>query len=306
MYNSRNIRTNPVQGSTALSPTIRSDNENDQWTTIIRPRSGWFDINLTELWQYRDLIRLFVRRDFVAQYKQTLLGPLWFFVQPLLTTVVFTMVFGRIANIPTDGVPDFLFYLSGTVCWQYFSTSMILNSDTFVLNAGMFGKVYFPRLAVPVSIVISGVFKFLIQFGLFLIFLLYFFLKGSSVGLSIWAIALPLLLIQMGLLGIGCGILVSSLTTKYQDLRHVVAFGVQLWMYATPVVYPLSVVPEHLRDVFALNPMMAVVETFRLGFVGVSAINGTYVAISWAVTLAILVIGLARFSSVEKTFMDTV
>ena len=137
MYNSRNIRTNPVQGSTALSPTIRSDNENDQWTTIIRPRSGWFDINLTELWQYRDLIRLFVRRDFVAQYKQTLLGPLWFFVQPLLTTVVFTMVFGRIANIPTDGVPDFLFYLSGTVCWQYFSTSMILNSDTFVLNAGM-------------------------------------------------------------------------------------------------------------------------------------------------------------------------
>jgi lipopolysaccharide transport system permease protein len=306
MYNSTNMPKNPVQGSTAISPKIRSDNENDQWTIIIRPRSSWFDINLAELWQYRDLIRLFVRRDFVAQYKQTLLGPLWFFVQPLLTTVVFTMVFGRIANIPTDGVPDFLFYLSGTVCWQYFSTSMILNADTFVLNAGMFGKVYFPRLAVPVSIVISGVFKFLIQFGLFLIFLLYFFLKGSSVGLSIWAIALPLLLIQMGLLGIGCGILVSSLTTKYQDLRHVVAFGVQLWMYATPVVYPLSVVPEHLRDVFALNPMMAVVETFRLGFVGVSAINGTYVAISWAVTLAILVIGLARFSSVEKTFMDTV
>lgn len=306
MYNSTNMRTNPVQGSTALSRTIRSDNENDQWTTIIRPRSRWFDVNLAELWQYRDLIRLFVRRDFVAQYKQTILGPLWFFIQPLLTTVVFTVVFGRIAKIPTDGIPDFLFYLSGTVCWQYFSTSLIQNSDTFVANAGVFGKVYFPRLAVPVSIVISGVFKFLIQFGLFLIFLVYFFLKGSSVGLSIWAIALPLLIIQMGLLGIGCGILVSSLTTKYQDLRHVVAFGVQLWMYATPVVYPLSIVPERLRDVFALNPMVAVVETFRLGFVGVSAINGAYVAISWAVTLAILVIGLARFSSVEKTFMDTV
>ena len=306
MQKSTNMSTNPVQDSSALSPKIRSGNEDDQWTTIIRPRSRWLDVNLAELWQYRDLIRLFVRRDFVAQYKQTILGPLWFFIQPLLTTLVFTVVFGRIAKIPTDGIPDFLFYLSGTVCWQYFSNSLILNADTFVSNAGVFGKVYFPRLAVPVSIAISGVFKFLIQFGLFLIFLLYFFLKGSSVGLSIWAIALPLLLIQMGLLGIGCGILVSSLTTKYQDLRHVVAFGVQLWMYATPVVYPLSVVPERLRDIFALNPMMAVVECFRLGFVGVSAINGTYVAISWVVTFTILLIGLVRFSSVEKTFMDTV
>jgi lipopolysaccharide transport system permease protein len=300
------MTSSPMQDLKALSQRIRSDNEDDQWTTIIRPRSRWFDVNLAELWQYRDLIRLFVRRDFVAQYKQTILGPLWFFIQPLLTTVVFTVVFGRIAKIPTDGIPDFLFYLSGTVCWQYFSTSLIQNSDTFVANAGIFGKVYFPRLAVPVSIVISGVFKFLIQFALFLIFLLYFFLKGSSVGLSIWAIMLPLLLVQMALLGVGCGIFVSSLTTKYQDLRHVVAFGVQLWMYATPVVYPLSVVPERSRDLFALNPMMAVVESFRLGFVGVSAINGKYVAISWVVTLTILLIGLVRFSSVEKTFMDTV
>jgi lipopolysaccharide transport system permease protein len=295
-----------MQNLTALPVKIRSDNENNQWTTIIRPRSRWLDVNFAELWQYRDLIRLFVRRDFVAQYKQTILGPLWFFVQPLLTTLVFTVVFGRIAGIPTDGIPDFLFYMSGTVCWQYFSTSLILNSDTFVSNAGVFGKVYFPRLAVPLSIAISGVFKFLIQFGLFLIFLLYFFLKGSAVGLSIWAIALPFLVVQMGLLGVGCGILVSSLTTKYQDLRHIVAFGVQLWMYATPVVYPLSVVPERLRDLFALNPMMAVVEGFRLGFVGVSAINVRYVAISWVVTLTILLIGLIRFSSVEKTFMDTV
>jgi lipopolysaccharide transport system permease protein len=306
MDDSTNTRANPMQRSPALSPKIRSDSEDGQWTTIIRPRSDWFDVNLAELWQYRDLIRLFVRRDFVAQYKQTILGPLWFFIQPLLTTLVFTVVFGRIAKISTDGVPDFLFYLSGTVCWQYFSTSLVLNADTFVANAGVFGKVYFPRLAVPVSIVISGVFKFLIQFALFLIFLLYFFLKGSSVGLSIWAITLPLLLFQMGLLGIGCGILVSSLTTRYQDLRHVVAFGAQLWMYATPVVYPLSVVPERFRDFFALNPMMAVVEGFRSGFVGVSAINGRYVAISWAVTLVILFIGLMVFSRVEKTFMDTV
>ena len=203
-----------MQNLTALPAKIRSDNENNQWTTIIRPRSRWLDVDFAELWQYRDLIRLFVRRDFVAQYKQTILGPLWFFIQPLLTTLVFTLVFGRIAGIPTDGIPDFLFYLSGTVCWQYFSTSLILNSDTFVSNAGVFGKVYFPRLAVPLSIVISGVFKFLIQFGLFLIFLLYFFLKGSAVGLSIWAITLPLLVVQMALLGAGCGILVSSLTTN--------------------------------------------------------------------------------------------
>ena len=170
--------TNPMQDSTALSPKIRSDNENDQWTTIIRPRSRWLDVNFAELWQYRDLIRLFVRRDFVAQYKQTILGPLWFFIQPLLTTLVFTVVFGRIAKIPTDGVPDFLFYLSGTVCWEYFSTSLTLNADMFVANAAVFGKVYFPRLVVPVSVVISGVFKFFIQFGLFLVFLAVFFLSG--------------------------------------------------------------------------------------------------------------------------------
>jgi len=295
-----------MQDSTTLSPKICSDSENGQWTTIIRPRSPWFDVNLAELWQYRDLIRLFVRRDFVAQYKQTILGPLWFFIQPLLTALVFTVVFGRIAKIPTDGVPDFLFYLSGTVCWQYFSTSLVQNADTFVANAGVFGKVYFPRLAVPVSIVISGVFKFLLQFGLFLIFLLYFLVKGSSVGLSVWAIALPLLVFQMALLGVGWGILISSLTTRYQDLRHVVPFGVQLWMYATPVVYPLSMAPERLRDVFALNPMTAVVEGFRLGFLGASALNGKYVAISWVMTLIILFIGLVVFSRVEKTFMDTV
>ncbi len=292
--------------STASSPASPREAGDDRWTTVIKPRSHWLDVSLVELWQYRDLIRLFVRRDFVAQYKQTILGPLWFLVQPLLTTVAFTLVFGKIANIPTDGIPDFLFYLSGTVCWGYFSTSLILNADTFVSNAGVFGKVYFPRLVVPLSVVISGLFKFLIQFGLFLIFLIYFFLKGSSVGLSIWALALPLLVLQMSLLGVGCGILVSSLTTKYQDLRHLVNFGVQLWMYFTPVVYPLSAVPDSMRVVLSLNPMVGVVECFRLGFVGVSAVNVKYVVISWIVTLTILLIGLARFSSVEKTFIDTV
>ncbi len=297
--------TNLIQQSSASSLVSPREVEDDRWTTVIRPRSHWFDLSLVELWKYRDLIRLFVRRDLVAQYKQTILGPFWFLAQPVLTTIVFTLVFGRIANIPTDGIPDFLFYMSGTVCWGYFSTSLILNADTFVANAGVFGKVYFPRLVVPLSVVISGLFKFLIQFGLFLIFFIYFFLKGSSVSLSIWALALPLLVLQMSLLGVGCGILVSSLTTKYQDLRHLVNFGVQLWMYFTPVVYPLSAVPDSMRVVLSLNPMVEVVEGFRLGFVGVSALNGKYVAISWVMTLAILLIGLARFSSVEKTFMDT-
>jgi lipopolysaccharide transport system permease protein len=242
----------------------------------------------------------------VAQYKQTILGPLWYFVQPLLTTVVFTLVFGRIAQIPTDGIPDFLFYLSGTVCWGFFSACLTQTADTFVSNAAMFGKVYFPRLAVPISIAISCLFRFFIQLGLFLIFLAYFSVEGAAVTLSIWLLALPLLVLQMGVLAIGCGILVSSLTTRYHDLRYVVVFGVQLWMYATPVVYPLSVVPENLRIVLAFNPMVTVVEAFRMGFLGVSTLTATYVLISWIVTLILLLIGLMLFSRVEKTFMDTV
>lgn len=291
------------QDGLAVTPDARTE---EAWTTIIRPRNLWFDVNLRELWEYRDLVLLFVRRDLVAQYKQTILGPLWFFVQPLLTTFVFTVVFGRIAKIPTDGIPDFLFYLSGTVCWGFFSMCLTLTSDTFVANAGVFGKVYFPRLTVPVSIAIAGLLRFLIQVGLFLVFLVYFSIRGSSVAISIWIIAFPLLIFQMGLLAIGSGLLVSSLTTRYQDLRHLVVLGIQLWMYATPVVYPLSIVPEHLRLWVALNPMVAVVEAFRLGFLGVSSLTGLYVVIGWAVTLVILLIGVTLFSRVEKTFMDTV
>jgi lipopolysaccharide transport system permease protein len=291
------------QNGLAVTPDAHTE---EAWTTIIRPGNTWFDVSLREFWAYRDLVWLFVRRDFVANYKQTILGPLWYFVQPLLTTVVFTFVFGRIAKISTDGIPDFLFYLSGTVCWGFFSGCLTLTSDTFVANAAMFGKVYFPRLAVPVSTAISGLFKFFIQLGLFLIFLAYFSLSGSSVAPSIWVIALPLFVLQMSLLAIGCGILVSSLTTRYQDLRHAVLIGVQLWMYATPVVYPLSAVPEHLRLWVALNPMVAVIEAFRLGFLGVSSLTGIYVVIGWVVTLIILLIGLTLFSRVEKTFMDTV
>jgi len=295
-------------GIGAQSPvkTLTPGEEPGSWTTVIRPRHPWLHLDVGELWRYRDLIRLFVRRDFVAQYKQTVLGPLWFFLQPLFTSLVFTLVFGRIAKIPTDGVPDFLFYLSGTVCWGYFAGCLTETSDTFVKNAAIFGKVYFPRLVVPISLVLSNIFKFLIQFGLFLVFLIYYYQAGAAISPTPWVLALPLLLLQMALLGIGCGILVSSMTTKYRDLSLVVTFGVQLWMYATPVVYPLSQIPTQYRPFFVLNPMVAVVEGFRLAFLGVSSLTPEFVVASLVMTLALLFAGLTLFSRVEKTFMDTV
>jgi lipopolysaccharide transport system permease protein len=296
------MKTEPAMPSGADPAALNEG----QWTTIIRPRHPWFHLEVGEVWRYRDLVRLFVRRDFVAQYKQTILGPLWFFLQPLFTTLVFTVVFGRIAKIPTDGIPDFLFYLSGTVCWGYFSACLVETSDTFVKNAPIFGKVYFPRLVVPVAVVISNVLKFSIQFLLFLFFLIYYYQGGAPVAANLWVAALPLLMVQMALLGLGCGILVSSLTTKYRDLSLVVSFGVQLWMFATPVVYPLSQIPEAYRKILVLNPMTAVVESFRLAFLGASSIEPQDVVLSLAVTVTLLFLGLVFFSRIEKTFMDTV
>lgn len=281
--------------------------ENDSnWTTTIRPQSGWFDINLREIWSYRDLILLFVRRDFVAYYKQTILGPLWFFLQPLFTTIVFTIIFGKIANIPTDGLPQMLFYMAGIVTWNYFASCLTQTSNTFVTNAGIFGKVYFPRLAVPVSVVITNLLTFAIQFGLFLVFMLSFYLNGSSVKPNIWILLAPLLLIQMAALGLGMGILVSSMTTKYRDLAFAVGFGVQLWMYATPVVYPLSQIPEKWQWLIALNPMTAIVETFRYAFLGAGTVQPMLLGISLGMTIIILAAGIVLFSRVQKTFMDTV
>jgi len=285
---------------------VHDEEYRDGWTTIIRPRHPWFSLDFRELWKYRDLIWLFVRRDFVAQYKQTILGPIWFFLQPLFTTIVFTIVFGRIARIPTDEIPDFLFYLSGTVCWSYFAVSLTEISDTFFKNAQIFGKVFFPRLVIPLSIVISNVLKFLVQFCLFAIVLGYFVFQGAHVQPTLWAFALPLLVVQMAFLGLGCGILVSSMTTKYRDLSLLVNFGVQLWMYATPVVYPLSQIPEQYRVYFALNPMTCVVEGFRQIFLGTSSIEAQQVLASWLVTLGLLFLSVVLFSRVEKTFMDTV
>lgn len=273
---------------------------------MLRSRGGWFDIDLKGLWNYRDLIWLFVRRDFVAIYKQTILGPLWFLLQPLFTTLVFTIVFGKIAKIPTDNVPPLLFYMTGVVAWGYFSGCLTKTSDTFAGNAGIFGKVYFPRLVVPVSLVISNIITFFIQFTLLLGFILYFYLNGALVRPNYWVLVTPLLIIYMAALGLGVGILISSLTTKYRDLAFAVGFGVQLWMYATPVVYPLSQVPEKWHWIMMLNPMTAVVETFRYAFLGVGTVDSAIWGSGISVVLSTLVLGILSFGRIEKTFMDTV
>jgi len=280
--------------------------QEEQWTKVIGPKSGWFDLNLAALWNYMDLIMLFVKRDFTAFYKQTILGPLWFLLQPLFTAVVFTIIFGKIAKIPTDGLPQVLFYMCGIVIWNYFADCLNKTSDTFVSNAGIFGKVYFPRLTVPVSIVITNLITFAIQFFLFLVFWVYFYVGGAAIKPTLWSLLIPLLLLQMAALGLGLGILVSSLTTKYRDLKFVVGFGVQLWMYATPIVYPMSQIPERWQWLYALNPMAAIVETARFAFLGAGSIQPWNLGISFAMTVLILLAGVVLFSRIEKNFMDTV
>jgi lipopolysaccharide transport system permease protein len=280
--------------------------QDQQWTTIIEPPGHLFDLKLGELWRYRDLVFLFVHRDFVAQYKQTILGPVWHFIQPLLTTVIFTIVFGHIAKIPTDGAPPFLFYMAGTVIWTYFAGVLTDASGTFTRNAGIFGKVYFPRLAVPVATLFSKLIAFAIQFFFFLCFLAYFFLAGSEIRPNAWLLMTPVLLLMMAALGLGLGVLVSAFTTRYRDLQVLVGFGVQLLMYATPIVYPLSALPEAYRFWAALNPVAPIVETFRYGFLGTGAADPVALAISFGVILAILTTGVMLFNKVERTFMDTV
>ena len=286
-----------------------SSDDSYAWTLTITPHLGWFDLRLKELWSYRDLIGLFVRRDFVAVYKQTILGPLWFLIQPVMTTLIFTLIFGRVAKIPTDGVPPILFYLAGVTAWTYFANCLNKTSNTFVGNANIFGKVYFPRLAIPISVVISNLIAFGIQFLMFLGFVAYFYVfgsKGSVINPNIWILSLPLLILQMGLLGLGFGIIISSLTTKYRDLVQLVAFGVQLWMYLTPIVYPMSQLPAKWQAIMAWNPMAPVVETFRYAFLGAGTVNLGHCATGFFTTLVVLFVGMSLFTRVEKDFMDTV
>lgn len=280
--------------------------QQENWTTIIKPKTGWFDINIKELIQYKDLITMFVKRDFKTLYKQTILGPLWIIINPLLTTIMFTVVFGQIANISTEGIPQIVFYMLGTTVWTYFSSCLTKTSTTFTGNAAIFGKVYFPRLITPISTVVSGLINFSVQFVMFLVFAGYFIIKGSTIAPN-WAILItPLLLIQVALLALGFGVIISSLTTKYRDLAVLVSFGVQLWMYATPVVYPMSQISGNLKTLMMLNPMSPIVETFRYAFLGCGSIPVNYLMISGITTLVVLFIGVILFSRVEKTFMDTV
>lgn len=280
------------------------------WTAIIKPKKKIFDLNLKETFKYRDLIWLFVTRDFKTRYKQTILGPLWFIIQPLLASVIHTLVFGTIAGLSTDGVPQFLFYLAGSITWGLFSGVLTATSNTFVANAGVFGKVYFPRLTTPISTSITQIFNFLIQFAIFGMCALFFFFMPNQNFKVTWVAALtPILIIQLALLGLGFGIIISSLTTKYRDLQVLVSFGVQLWMYITPVVYSSKeLLGRKLYTLMMLNPISPIVELFKYGWLGAGDTPRLwlYWGISWITTFAFLIFGIAIFNKIEKNFMDTV
>jgi lipopolysaccharide transport system permease protein len=284
-----------------------STDQDERWDLIIEPQRSWLDLRLGEVWRYKDLILLFVQRDFVSLYKQTILGPLWYLIQPLLTTIIFTFIFGNIASLPTDGLPKFLFYMSGTVVWSYFADCLNKTSQTFINNANLFGKVYFPRLAVPLSILLSNMITFAIQFGMFLIFELYFIWQGAAIQPNwLWILLSPVLILMMAGLGLGFGIIISSLTTKYRDLRFLVTFGVQLLMYAAPVIYPVSSVPAKFQWVILANPMTSIIEAFRYAFLGVGTVQIGQLVYSFVFMLVVMLTGTMIFNRVEQTFMDTV
>ena len=264
------------------------------------------DLRLRELWQYRDLIWLFTRRSFVVTYKQTILGPLWLILNPLLTSLMHVVLFGNIARLSTDGLPQLLFYLCGNAMWNFFSNCLTQNASTFLSNAHLFGKVYFPRLVIPAANILGNFLRFCIQMGLVLLLLLWYLFQGSvRPNWMFWPL-LPLILLQLGLLSTGFGIIISSLTTKYRDLQVLVSFGVSLWMYATPVVYPLSSVSGPLRSLLLLNPVSAPMELFRYAVLGAGTVTLPFLGLSWAITLAVTFFGVVIFSKVERTFMDTV
>jgi len=284
----------------------QSQDNMETWTQVIKPHGHLFDLRFNELLRYRDLISLFVRRDFVAQYKQTVLGPLWHVIQPLLVTVVFTIVFGKIAKISTDGVPPFIFYLSGTIIWTYFASVLTDTSATFTQNAHIFGKVYFPRLVTPISTSISKLIAFAIQFLMFAGFLLYYKAAGAAISPNLWIISVPILLVLMAMLGLGTGLLITAMTTRYRDLAVLVTFGVQLWMYASPVIYPISSLPEKWQFWASLNPAAPIIETFRYAFLGSGSASFTLLAQSVVMISALFITSLIVFNRVERTFADTI
>jgi lipopolysaccharide transport system permease protein len=279
----------------------------EHWDIVIEGKKSSFSLNYKELWNYRDLIVLFAKRDIATVYNQTILGPLWFFIQPLLTSLLFIFIFGNVANIKTGPIPGMLFYLSGLTVWNYFTSCINTTSSTFIANVAIFGKVYFPRIVMPISKILSGLFIFFTQFILFILFLLFWiFFKGYQFQPSPYLLLIPLLLLILAGLGLGIGIIIASLTTKYRDLTYLVAFGVQLLMYLTPVIYPLSSVTGKMRLVIISNPVSAVIESFRYSFFPVGDFQWHHLIYSAVVMVAFLFLGLLLFNRIEKNFMDTV
>ena len=276
------------------------------WDLIITADRGWFSIDLKALWDYRDLIFLFVRRDLVSQYKQTILGPLYFALTPIFGTLINTFIFGKVAKLSTDGVPHFLFYMSGGLFWGYFNNCLTASKDTFTGNKGIFSKVYFPRLSVPIANTISALFRLMIQFMVFFSFYIYFVFDGFQMRPSIWVLLFPLLLLQCASLGIGVGVLMSSFTTKYRDLKFVFGFIITAWMYASPVVYPISVIPEKYHLLMSLNPMVGVIESVRQILFGISSVQVEYIVFGVIVNMLALTAGVLVFNKVERNFLDTV
>jgi lipopolysaccharide transport system permease protein len=290
-----------------VEPELPAKNPDaEEWSLIIKPKTSWFELHLEDLWRYRDLLFMFVKRDFVSVYKQTILGPLWFVIQPILTTLMFVVIFGKVANIPTDGAPPILFYLSGLTMWNYFATCLNKTATTFTANAAIFGKVYFPRLIMPLSNVISSLIGFGIQLGLLLVMMAFYYFRGDQISPNAFILLMPVLLLIISSLGLGLGIIISSLTTKYRDLTYLVTFGVQLLMYATPVIYPLSFVEGKLRAVILANPITPLVEIFRYSMLGVGTFDAWHLGYSVAFTFITLFIGVLIFNKVEKSFMDVV
>lgn len=278
----------------------------DKWTTVIKPKNKLFEVDFKEIWAYRDLFSMFVKRDIITQYKQTILGPSWFFIQPALTTIMYMIVFGGIAGISTDGLPQPLFYLAGIVCWQYFADCLNKTSTTFTTNQNIFGKVYFPRLIVPLSTVTSNMVKMGIQLLLFIAVYIYYLFTGASVQPNMYALLIPILFIMLAGLSLGFGVIISSMTTKYRDLTILFTFVVQLWMYATPVIYPLSTMPPNRQWIMALNPVTSIVETFKYGTLGIGTFSWLQLGYSFVFMLVLLVIGIVVFNKVQRSFMDTV
>ena len=283
--------------------------EKNEWTIVITPKSKLFSLDFGELWRYKDLIAMYIKRDIVTLYKQTILGPVWYLIQPLMTTIMFMFVFGGIAGIPTDGLPQPLFYLAGILCWNYFSECLTKCSETFNANQHIFGKVYFPRLVVPFSITISNLLKLAIQFLLFIAVYIFFICKGFSPHVTWYILLVPLLVMMLAGLGLGFGLIISSMTTKYRDLRFLVSFGVQLWMYITPVIYPLSILKSNYPSyvwAIVVNPLTSIIETFKLAFLGQGTFEWTYLLYSFVFTISVMFLGMLTFNKVQRSFMDVI